>query len=199
MSDITIEDKKVMTPKFRVSFPHLFEPQSYEGGPAKYGLTMLFPKNVDLKDLKRAAHNAAVEAWGENKEKWPKNRRMPFRDGDRDKPDMKGYPGNIFVTATSKEQPGLVDKDRNAIIQESEFYAGCFARATLIAFVYGAQGGKKSKMRPGVSFALQNVQKLGDGKKFSGRKEAEEEFDSVEDQSEDVGSDDDGDSDDMGF
>lgn len=180
MTKITIEDKKVLTPKFRVSFPNLEKPKSFQGQDAKFSITMLFPKDIDLKELNRAAFKAKVEKWGKDKSKWPKRLRTPFRDGDVDKPDMTGYPGCIFVTASAKEDnpPGMVDRQRERI-DAKEIYAGCYARASLIAFAYDTAG------NCGVSFSLQNIQKWADGKKFSGKKDAEDEFDSIEDASDD--------------
>lgn len=186
-----IQKKKCVTPQFRVSFPHVFEANSFQGQEAKYKLTMLFPKTTDLKELKRAALNAAVEKWGP-KEKWPKSLKMPFRDGD-EKEELQGYADCIFVSATSKQRPGVVDQKRAPITKEDNtFYAGCYARASLIAFAYDTAGNK------GVAFSLQNIQKLRDGEQFSGRKKAEDEFDDVEDSSDDetsYASDDDSDDD----
>lgn len=174
-----IAKKKCTTPKFRVSFPHVFKAHAFdESQDAKFSLTMLFDKTTDLKELKRAVFNAATEEWGD-KTKWPKNLRMPFRDGS-EKSDMDGYEGKIFVNASSKQRPGVISGDRSPIAEEdNSFYAGCYAHATLIAFAYDKMGNK------GVSFSLQNIQKMGDGKPFSGRKAAEDEFDSVEDESDD--------------
>lgn len=182
-----LELKKCITPRFRVSFPNVFEPKSFQDQPAKYSLVMLFDKKTDLKELKRAANNAAKEKWGD---KIPKNIRMPFRDGD-EKSDLQGYENTIFVTASSKQRPGIIDQQKNQITKEDEaFYAGCYARATLIAFAYDTAGNK------GVSFSLQNIQKLADGDSFSGRRAAEDEFDAVEDDSD---NEDNYDSDNMGL
>lgn len=179
MSDkLKLEDKKCITPKFRVSFPSVFTPKSFEGNEAKYSVVMLFEKGVDLKDLKRAVHNVAVAKWGP-KEKWPKNLRMPFRDGD-ERSDLEGYANHIFVTASSKNKPGLINQRKNPILTEEEFYAGCYARASIVAFAYDMKGNK------GVSFGLQNIQKLSDGESFTGRRAAQDEFDAVEDDSDDV-------------
>jgi hypothetical protein len=167
-----ISAKKVTTPEFRVSFPAVFKPKAFEQQEAKYSIVMLFDKRVDLKDLKRAALNAAIEKWGP-KEGWPKIR-LPFKNGD-EKQDLQGYPGTIVVNASSKQRPGVVDKAVQPILDESQFYAGCYARATLIAFAYDKAGNR------GIGFALQNIQKLRDGEPFSGRKKAEEEFDAVMD------------------
>jgi hypothetical protein len=173
----SIEAKKCVTPEFRVSFPAIFEPKSFNNQDAKYSTVMLFDKKTDLSGLKKAAANAAGDKWGPDRTKWPKNLKMPFRDGDT-KSDKEGYESCIFVTATSKTQPGLVDQSLKPILNPKDFYAGCYARAELIAFAYDMAGNM------GVSFSLQNIQKLRDGKSFSGRKDASAVFDAVEDSSE---------------
>ncbi len=186
-SKISIEDKKVTTPTFRVSFPHVFKPQGFKNQEPKYAVTMLFPADADLSGLRRAAFKAKVEAWGPDKSDWPKHR-SPFRNGDKEKSDMKGYKGHIFVTARCKagSPPGVIDRRKNQITEESgEFYAGCFARATLIAFKYGGQDGIKE----GIGFSLQNIQKVKDGEKFSGKRDAEDEFDEIESDDGDTDSD----------
>jgi hypothetical protein len=167
----------VMTPEFRVSFPAVFKPSRPKGAPAdqeaKYSLTMLFDRDADLSALKKAAEAAAKEKWGDD---IPKGLRTPFRDqGEK---EFDGYEeGALFVIATSKQKPGLVDAQVNDIIDESEFYAGCYARATIRAFAYG---GKGTSFKPGVSFGLQNVQKLRDGDPLGGRTRARDDFSAVE-------------------
>jgi hypothetical protein len=171
-----IKKKRCVTPEFRVSYPAVFRAKSYEGNEAKYSVTMLFKKNVDLSALKRAAHNAAIEKFGP-KEKWPKGLRMPFRNGDEK--EQQGFKGTIYVGASSKNKPGLIDRLKEPIINEEDFYPGCYARAEIIAFAYDNKGNR------GVSFALQNLQKLRDGENLSGRKKAEDVFDAVEDDGDD--------------
>lgn len=169
-----IEKKKCLTPEFQVSFPHVFEAHTaFPGQPAKYSCVMLFDKKEDLKALKTAALNAGIEKFGP-REKWPKNLKLPFRDGD-EKQDLQGYAGKIFVTATSKMKPGLVNARLEEVIAREDFYAGCYARATLIAFAYDTAGNK------GVSFSLQNLQKTKNGTPFSGRRKAADEFEAIDD------------------
>lgn len=174
-----IQKKKVVTSEFRVSFPAIFQPKAFENQEPKYSVVMLFDKKTDLKSLKSAAFNAAAEKWGKDKTKWPKNLRLPFRDGD-ERADTPGYENTIFVTASSKTQPGLVDQGLRPILDPKDFYAGCYARAEVIAFAYDKAGNR------GVSFSLQNLQKLRDGESFSGRKDASDVFDAVEDGSDDI-------------
>lgn len=182
---IKIEDKKVVTPKFRVSFPQLDKPKAFGGGDAKYSVTMLFAKDADITTLKKAALNAATEKWGGNAKamieklkKSPKG--WPFRDGDREKPDMPSHKGMIFISANAKEsnQPQVIGPDKSRL-DPKELYAGAYARAELLAYAYDNSFGK------GIGFSLQNLQKLGDGQKFTGKKAAEDVFDAVEDQSDD--------------
>lgn len=159
----------VMTPEFRVSFPAVFKPKRQKGDATsepKYGLTMLFPKGADLSKLKAAAQEVVKEKWGD---KPPKNLRSPFRDqGEK---EYEGYEeGAVFVSASSKQKPGLVDRQRQDIIDETEFYPGCYARATVRAFAYDNNGNK------GVAFGLNNVQKLRDGDPLGGRTRAQDDF-----------------------
>lgn len=176
-----IEDKKVVTPKFRASHVQVFEAKAYKDQPAKYGIVMLFPKaTTDLKAMKLAARNAAIERWGADESDWPKadedgvgGLKWPFRDGDKYKKDPS-YKGHWFVRASSKKKPGVIDQAKNPIESEDEFYSGCYARAVLIAFAYENSGNN------GVSFTLQNLQKWGDGEKLSGRRDASADFEVIE-------------------
>jgi hypothetical protein len=164
---------KITTPEFRVSFPAVFKPKAFGEGEPKYSIVMLFDKKkADLSALKKAYAEAATAKWGD-KSKWPKNLRNPFRDGD-EKAETEGYEGCTFISASSKQRPGLVDQQLNPILTEDAFYGGCYARATLTAFAYDWMGNK------GVSFGLQNIQKIRDGEAFSGRKRAEDDFEALE-------------------
>lgn len=175
MADLTKDQwrksKTVVTPQFRVSFPHVFKPHAFDDKQkAKYSIVMLFDKTHNISALKQAADAAAVEKWGADKTKWPKNLRSPFRDGN-EKSDLAGYAGTIFVSASTERKPGLINRDKVAIELEEDFYGGCYARAEIVAFAYDNMGNK------GVSFALNNIQKIKDGDAFSGRKAAEVVFD----------------------
>jgi len=164
---------QVTTPEFRVSFPSVFQARAVsEGGDLKYSVVMLFPKTADLTPLKQSVLAAIIEKWGADKTKWPKTLRLPFRDGTEK--DYDGYgPDIIFASATSKMKPGLVDQNVQPILEPSEFYGGCYARATINAFAYDVKGNK------GVAFGLRNVQKLRDGEPFSGRNKPEDDFDAI--------------------
>lgn len=166
---------KVTTPPFRVSFPNVFKPKSnFEGQDPAFSIQMLFPKSkeADLKAMKDAAAKAAENKWGPDRKKWPKFKHPIFKDGDEK--DLDNYKGMIIVDARSKQKPGLVDKDLQEIINPSDFYPGCWARATVSPFAYDKAGNK------GISFGLQNIQKIKDDTAFSGKKNAKDDFDTID-------------------
>lgn len=165
--EITIEDKKVKTKMFRVSYPNCHKAKAMEeDGEPKFGLTMLFDEDTNLSAMKKAAKAAIEEKWGD---KPPKKLRMPFRIGNDEKPDDENYEDKIFISASSKKKPQVVDGDMEPVSEE-DFYAGCYARCTVIAFAYEVKGNK------GVAFALQNVQKLEEGEALSKKRSAEDDF-----------------------
>lgn len=169
------ETKKpqITTPEFRVSFPNVFTPRAAaEGQEPKYSIQMLFPKTTDIGPLRQAVAAVLVEKFGADKTKWPKNLKLPFRDGAEK--DYEGYgPGVVFISATSKMKPGLVDQNVQPILDPNEFYAGCYARATVSAYYYDRAGNK------GVSFGLRNIQKLRDGEAIAGKNKPENDFDAI--------------------
>lgn len=166
---------KVTTPEFRASFPAVIKPKMNNlSGNEEYSIQMVFEKSADLAPLKLMAKEAAIEKWGN---KIPEKLRSPFRDGDQynDTADnqREELAGKIFINCKSKQRPGLVDSELNAIQSESDFYGGCYARATLRAYAYDTKGNR------GVAFGLLNVQKLRDGEPFSGKLKAEDDFSAI--------------------
>lgn len=165
----------VHTPKFRVSYPAVFKPKLNDmSQKMEYSVVAVFKKGEDLTKLKNAVTEILTEKLGPDKTKWPKNLKSPFRDqGEREKDGVlpNGYEhGAIFMTLKSSQKPGVVDANVQPIIDEAEFYAGCYAHATIRPYYYDSKGNK------GVAFGLQNIQKLSDGEPLSGRANATSEF-----------------------
>ncbi len=179
---VDIAAQKCVTPEFRVSFPYVFKPTSFKNQEPKFSVTMLFDKDTDLTGVKKIVRAAAAAEFGADPKKWPKFKHPVFRDGDSEKPDVAGYENTIFAVAKNKTQPGLVDPRRQPILNERDFYAGCYARAEIIAYAYDNEFGK------GIGLSLQNIQKLRDGEKLGGRKNAEDVFDEVADLGDDESS-----------
>ena len=168
---------KVLTPEFRSAFVAVFKAKGIKGDASakeKFGVTMLFPKGTDLSALKAAAHEAAVNKWGKD---LPKKLKTPFKDQGERADDYAGFEeGGIYITAQSDTRPGVVDAKVQDIIDENDFYSGCWARATVNAYAWEHPTGGK-----GVSFGLLNVQKLRDGDRLGGgRAKPTEDFTPVE-------------------
>lgn len=177
--------QNVITPPFRVSYPAVFKPKFNKlSNKEEYSVQALFKKGEDLSKLKAAAAAAIEEKWGKDKTKWPKNLKTPFRDqGDREYEDEAtgekrmpdGYEkGAIYVTFNNKQRPGVVDQKVQPIIDETQFYGGCFAIASVSAFAYDVNGGR------GVKFFLQNIQKTKDGQPFGNRTKPQDDFKPIE-------------------
>lgn len=171
----------LLTPNFRAAYISVFKASAQKNadgtmGRAKFSIRAAFPPTADLKPLKEAAAAAAREKWGD---KIPKGMRSPFRLNDElDKPVPDIGEDWVIMTFSANEdrRPGLVDAKRQDIIDESEVYSGAWFRAQVRPFAYEQAGNR------GVSFGLQNVQKIKDDKAMAGgRIPASQVFDAVED------------------
>ena len=66
---------------------------------------------------------------------------------------------------------GIIDKDRNEILDPDEVYSGSWGRASINFFPYDSNGNK------GVGVGLNNIQKLKDGEHLgAARASAEDDF-----------------------
>lgn len=170
------EKSRLLTPEFRVSYPHVFKANSINGSKPKYSVTMLFDKKSDLTPIKEAIKYAKIAAYGPNKDEWPEDLESPVADGDKPKyADKEGYKGHWAIKASTNEdqRPGVVDENVQPIIDQSQFYPGCYARAYVYAYCWEFAGKK------GVSFILDHVQKTRDGKSFAGKKPVDQVFSPV--------------------
>ena len=164
-----MSNERVMSPEFRVAFAKVFTPDPEND---KYSLGMLFNNKANLNELKELVTNVVKDKYGD---KVPKKFMYPFKDGNDQ--DLESYPffeDHTIINASTKFKIGLVDEDVNPIIDQSEFYNGCYARATLSAYCWEFKG------KAGVSFNVANIQKLRDGESLGGAVSAENEFQKVE-------------------
>jgi hypothetical protein len=182
--------EKVITPKFRGAFVRFFEPEiqtdQVTGKTKKvWGCTAIFDKGADIGALKNAAMEAAKKCWGDKAAttlKHPKFR-SPFKDGGTNV-NKAGelYAGfeegqTTIKMTTSQQAPDVINGGKEAIIDEKECYSGAYYRASIVAMAYDRGDGM------GISFKLNNVQKLSDGERLGGgsRAEAADEFEAVTD------------------
>ena len=173
---------KVVTGEVRLSYVHLFEKYSnIEGQEPKYSVVILVPK-TDKATIRKiqAAQQAALEQGKSSKfgGKIPKPWKNTFRDGDEEKDTEESpeYAGHMFMTVSTNRKPAVVDRAREPIEDQDEVYSGCYARVSLNAYPFSASGNK------GVSFGLQNVQKLRDGEPLGSVSRVEDDFDELGDE-----------------
>ena len=166
----------------RWSYVNAWEPKSINGGAPKYSISLIIPKS-DTKTLEKI--QAAIEAaYEEGQGKLKGNGKSvpalsvlktPLRDGDAERPDDEAYADSYFINANSGTAPGIVDADRNPIIDRSEVYSGVYGRASINFYAFNSNGNK------GIACGLNNLQKIRDGEPLGGKSRAEDDFAEADD------------------
>lgn len=170
-----MEPTKVVTGKVRFCYANVFEPTAMnEGDTPKYNVCILIPKS-DTKTVEkiRAAIEAAKAAGkaklADKSGRIPATIKTPLRDGDDERGDDPAFEGMYFINANSQRKPSIVDKDLNPIMDKSEFYSGCYGRASINFYAFNVSS-------KGIAAGLNNLQKLADGEMLSGGSTADEDF-----------------------
>ncbi|MGN1114505.1 MAG: DUF2815 family protein [Oscillospiraceae bacterium] len=169
---------KVITGKAtRWSYANVWEPKSIDGSKPKYSVSLIIPKSdtVTVNKIKAAIQAAYVE--GQSKLKGNGKSvpslsvlKTPLRDGDMERPDDEAYKNSYFINANSSTAPGIVDADRQPIIDRSEVYSGVYGRASINFYAYNSNGNR------GIACGLNNLQKIRDGESLGGKASAESDF-----------------------
>lgn len=171
----------LVTGKVRLSYEHIWEPVSINGGDEKYSVSLIIPKS-DTATIK-AVRDAIEQAKQDGKDKFggkiPANLKLPLRDGDIERPDDEAYADSYFINANSKDKPQIVDKNVQPILDRNEIYSGCYARVSISIYAFNSNGNR------GIACGLGNIQKIADGEPLGGRTRAEDDFDSYEDDEDD--------------
>lgn len=165
---------KIITPEFRAAYCGIFRataPKENPDGKKKFSMRAVFMPGANIDELKKAAAHVAGEKWGKNV---PKNVRSPFRTNEELDNPIPGVPDDAIVmtfSANEDRRPGIVDKNLNDIIDDSECYSGAWFRAQVRPYCYDQAGNK------GIAFGLENVQKVRDDEPLgSGRMPASKAF-----------------------
>ncbi len=176
---------KVITgPKTVFSYLNVNEPKApLGGGTPKYSVSLIIPKSDTVTIAKI---NAAIEAaYNEGQSKLKGNSKFvpeldslktPLRDGDKDRKGDPVYANSYFLNANGASKPGVVDADRQEIIDTSELYSGISGRASINFYAFNSNGNK------GIACGLNNLQKLADGTPLGSRSRAEDDFANLDDE-----------------
>ena len=176
MANKTTYPTKVIIP-CRISFANIWEAKSINGGDEKYSVSLLIPKEdkATLGKIQKAVEAAKEDAKGK---KWggkiPPNLKLPLRDGDIDRPDDENYAGHMFLNATSKDAPQIVDRKVQPILDPMECGSGDYCNVSVNFYGFAASGNK------GVAAGLGNIQKVKDGERLAGKASAASDFDEIE-------------------
>ena len=184
MAKNVVNTTKVITGvNTRWSYANVWDPKSINGGAPKYSVSLIIPKSDTATIAKlKAAIQAAYEE-GESKLKGSGKSvpplvslKTPLRDGDAERPDDEAYKNSYFINATSSTAPGIVDADRNTILERSEVYSGVYGRASVNLYAFNKNGNR------GIACGLNNLQKIRDGEPLGGKSRAEDDFASADDE-----------------
>ena len=169
-------------PRTRFSYVNLWEPKAMEGGKAKYSASLIISKD-DKETLSRieAAIQQAYEEGiaklkGTSKTAPPLAAiKTPLRDADVEKPEDEAYKNAFFINANNYSQPGIVDVNRQEIIDHSEIYSGFYGRASISFYAFNVNGNR------GIACALNHVMKIADGEPLGSKTTAADDFASCDD------------------
>ena len=169
---------KIVTGKVRFAYCHVFTPFSMEEGKEpKYSVSVIIPKKdkTTVEKIQKAVKEALEEGKAKLGGKIPPTYKNPLRDGDEERPDDESYAGCYFINANSSRKPGVVDAALEPIMDQHEFYSGCYGRASINFYAFNVAGNK------GIAAGLQNLQKLEGGERLAGGSSAEDDFGSDDD------------------
>lgn len=156
---------KVVTGEVRMSYIHAFEPHAFEGGDdaeAKYSARIYIPKSdkdtlVKLQNAIKAVKSdeASIKKWGGAV---PNKLDLPYYDGDAIADEVPEAAGCYYLNLKNSRKPGVIDLSTGqAIDNPTEFYSGCYGRASFRLFAYNQKGKK------GIGSSLSNLCKTRDG------------------------------------
>jgi hypothetical protein len=164
---------KVVLKNVRLApFPQLYTARQYKGvGDFSYEAGFLFaPGSEADREIKRVYQDVAVEAWKDKAssmlQQFKGNNLKTFLIDGNSKPDIEGFPGNLFVKAKRKQKdgrPDIRDMDGKRPLAEADGrpYAGCYVNAVLEVWA-------QTKDTPGMRCKLLGLQFVRDGDALAG-------------------------------
>ena len=183
MSKYEIPTKVITGVNTRWSYANVWDPKSINGSTPKYSVSLIIPKD-DTATINKI--NAAIKAaYEEGQGKLKGNAKVcppleaiktPLRDGDKEKPGDDAYKNAYFINANSPTAPGIVDTNRQPILERSEVYSGVYGRASISLYAFNSNGNR------GIACGLNNLQKIKDGEPLGGKARAEDDFSTEEDE-----------------
>jgi len=164
------QTKNVKIHPVRFSYVHVWEKSETLAGDMKYSVSVIIPKDhPELPKIKAAIKQAAVNKFGEDRKKWPKKLWNPLQDGDKTR-EEPAYENCYYLSPKTDGVVGVVGPDAKPILDQDEFYSGCYGVVSVSFFGFNKAG------KRGVGVGLNNVMKLKEGERLDGVVSAEEDF-----------------------
>lgn len=145
----------------RASYLHCFKAKAFSSGEGEpsFSVSLLLDKKKDAAQIKKIGDEIRrIEADKFKGKKLPADK-VCLRDGDtKDAPE---YEGMMFLTASNKKRPVVIDRDRTPLTAEdNKPYSGCYVNAVVRLWAQDNQFGKR------VNCSLEVIQFVKDGEPF---------------------------------
>lgn len=166
----TVNPYRVTLENVRLSFAQgLFEKSTPEGGgEPKFSASFIFPRDhAAVAALGAMIVKVATDKWkekaGEVLTMLKAADKLAVHDGDA-KANYAGYAGNLYVNASNKVKPLVVDTDpkRTLTAMDPRPYSGCYVNAIVELWAQDNKYGKR------INASLAGVQFIRDGERLSG-------------------------------
>jgi len=160
---------KIQLNDVRLSFAQaLFTAQQVNGqGFTKFSASFLFPPTHPAHAaIKEGFKNVAQEKWkdkaAETFAALKAGDKLCLHDGDA-KPQYEGYKGNLYLNASNKLRPLVIDGNKSPLdVASGKPYSGCYVNAVIELWPQENKYGKR------INVSLLGVQFLRDGPRLSG-------------------------------
>lgn len=164
----------------RLSFAHVFKPQKSKDGKGdpKFNCSFLLDKSTktgkeNIAAMKEAMREVREAKWGDNPPKL-KAEKMCLRDGDNE--DWDGYAGMMYVSASNKRRPTVIDRDKTPLTEEDGvIYSGCHVHGIVRVWAQDNEHGKR------INASLEGIKFVKDGEAFGAAPLSEDAFDAFDD------------------
>lgn len=169
---------KMVTGLVRFCFCNVLTPRQNDAGEDEYTCMLLIPKEdkKTLNTIRKMVDELKKDYWGN---KVPPKYKGPLRDGDEYVNEETGEQdpnrfGCYYMNVKSKFKPDVVNKYKEKIDDEREFYSGCYGLDSINFYVYD------NKTNKGISAGLSSILKIKDGEPLGGASSAEADFKDVD-------------------
>lgn len=160
----------------RLSYANVWEPKAINGGKKKYSVSLIIPKSDQktIASIEKAINAAIQEGISKFGGKKPNKvtLKLPLRNGDAERHNS-AYKNSYFINANSITAPQIVDKHVQPILDRNEVYSGCYARVSINFYAFNKNGNR------GIACGLRNIQKIRDGKPLGRHTSANDDFTSI--------------------